>query len=117
MYLRVHATKPEVSILDVNLALSNFFNHLASQSGFSFSPRPVTGNFRVNFTLEVSGCESGTPVIYLEHVQVLATIRFGKRGDLKLTLFSPRGTTSVLLPPRPQVSFKFCSKFFCFFFS
>ncbi|VDD91762.1 unnamed protein product [Enterobius vermicularis] len=66
------------------------------------NPRPVTGNFRVNFTLEVSGCESGTPVIYLEHVQVLATIRFGKRGDLKLTLFSPRGTTSVLLPPRPQ---------------
>ncbi|KHN71937.1 Endoprotease bli-4 [Toxocara canis] len=66
------------------------------------SPRPLTGNFRMNFSLEVSGCESGTPVLYLEHVQVLATIRFGKRGDLKLTLFSPRGTTSVLLPPRPQ---------------
>uniref|UniRef100_A0A915B182 P/Homo B domain-containing protein n=1 Tax=Parascaris univalens TaxID=6257 RepID=A0A915B182_PARUN len=66
------------------------------------SPRPLTGNFRMNFSLEVGGCESGTPVLYLEHVQVLATIRFGKRGDLKLTLFSPRGTTSVLLPPRPQ---------------
>ncbi|VDK43806.1 unnamed protein product [Anisakis simplex] len=66
------------------------------------SPRPLTGNFRLNFSLEVSGCESGTPVLYLEHVQVLVTVRFGKRGDLKMTLFSPRGTASVLLPPRPQ---------------
>ncbi|VDN50246.1 unnamed protein product [Dracunculus medinensis] len=65
-------------------------------------PRPLTGRFQINFTLEVSGCSSGTPVLYLEHVQVYATIRFGKRGDLKLTLFSPRGTASVLLPPRPQ---------------
>uniref|UniRef100_A0A1I7XHB5 P/Homo B domain-containing protein n=1 Tax=Heterorhabditis bacteriophora TaxID=37862 RepID=A0A1I7XHB5_HETBA len=29
-------------------------------------------------------------------------IRYSKRGDLKLTLFSPAGTRSVLLPPRPQ---------------
>lgn len=56
----------------------------------------------MNFTLEVSGCERGTPVLYLEHVQVLATVRFGKRGDLKLTLYSPSGTRSTLLPPRPQ---------------
>nr|CDP91732.1 BMA-BLI-4, isoform c [Brugia malayi] len=66
------------------------------------NPRPITGSFQMNFSLEVGGCESGTPVLYLEHVQVLATFRFGKRGDLKLTLFSPRGTSSVLLPPRPQ---------------
>lgn len=56
----------------------------------------------MNFSMEVSGCERGTPVLYLEHVQVLSTIRFGKRGDLKLTLISPYGTKSVLLPPRPQ---------------
>jgi len=56
----------------------------------------------MNYTLDVSGCERGTPVLYLEHVQVLATVRFGKRGDLKLTLISPSGTRSVLLPPRPQ---------------
>ncbi|CAG9535619.1 unnamed protein product [Cercopithifilaria johnstoni] len=66
------------------------------------NPRPITGSFQMNFSLEVGGCESGTPVLYLEHVQVLATFRFGKRGDLKLTLLSPRGTSSVLLPPRPQ---------------
>lgn len=38
----------------------------------------------------------------MEHVQVVSTIRYGKRGDLKLTLYSPSGTEVVLLPPRPQ---------------
>lgn len=66
------------------------------------NPRPITGRFQMNFTLDVNGCEAGTPVLYLEHVQVHATVRYGKRGDLKLTLFSPVGTRSVLLPPRPQ---------------
>ncbi|CAI4229915.1 unnamed protein product [Auanema sp. JU1783] len=66
------------------------------------NPRPIEGRFQMNFTLEVNGCESGTPVLYLEHVQVHATVRYSKRGDLKLTVFSPSGTRSVLLPPRPQ---------------
>uniref|UniRef100_A0A183FFD2 P/Homo B domain-containing protein n=1 Tax=Heligmosomoides polygyrus TaxID=6339 RepID=A0A183FFD2_HELPZ len=66
------------------------------------NPRPISGRFQMNFTLEVNGCESGTPVLYLEHVQVHATVRYSKRGDLKLTLFSPSRTRSVLLPPRPQ---------------
>ncbi|WKX90706.1 hypothetical protein Q1695_009505 [Nippostrongylus brasiliensis] len=66
------------------------------------NPRPIVGRFQMNFTLEVNGCESGTPVLYLEHVQVHATVRYSKRGDLKLTLFSPSKTRSVLLPPRPQ---------------
>ncbi|VDN01113.1 unnamed protein product [Thelazia callipaeda] len=66
------------------------------------NPRPITGNFQMNFSLEVNGCEFSAPILYLEHVQVLVTVRFGKRGDLKLTLFSPRGTSTVLLPPRPQ---------------
>ena len=37
------------------------------------NPRPISGRFQLNFTLEVNGCESGTPVLYLEHVQVHAT--------------------------------------------
>lgn len=56
----------------------------------------------MNFSLEVNGCKHGTPVLYLEHVQVITTIRYMKRGDLKITLFSPSGTRSMLLPPRPQ---------------
>ncbi|CAJ0950066.1 unnamed protein product, partial [Mesorhabditis belari] len=65
------------------------------------NPRPVSGRFRMNFTIEVTGCQIGTPVLYLEHVQVLSTIQYGRRGDLKLTLISPAGTRSILLPPRP----------------
>ncbi|KAH7722272.1 endoprotease bli-4 [Aphelenchoides avenae] len=65
-------------------------------------PRPLVGAFSMNFSLVVDGCQTGTPVLYLEHVHVITTIRYGKRGDLKLTLFSPMGTRSVLLPPRPQ---------------
>ncbi|KAI6182606.1 CRE-BLI-4 protein [Aphelenchoides bicaudatus] len=66
------------------------------------NPRPVVGRFKMNFSLDVTGCAEGTPVLYLEHVQVVSTIRYQKRGDLKLTLYSPSGTESVLLPPRPQ---------------
>jgi hypothetical protein len=69
-----------------------------------FRPRSLMGRFNLNFSLEVSGCRQGTPVLYLEHVQVVTTIRYAKRGDLMLTLYSPRGTRSVLLPPRPQAS-------------
>uniref|UniRef100_A0A0K0G445 Proprotein convertase subtilisin/kexin type 4 (inferred by orthology to a human protein) n=1 Tax=Strongyloides venezuelensis TaxID=75913 RepID=A0A0K0G445_STRVS len=66
------------------------------------SRRTVTGRFQMNFTLHVSGCDEGKPVLYLEHVQVISTIKYSKRGDLKLTLFSPKGTKSVILPIRPQ---------------
>nr|CDJ84259.1 unnamed protein product [Haemonchus contortus] len=68
------------------------------------SSRSLRGRFRMNFTLTVNGCGSGTPILYLEHVQVHVTVKFEKRGDLKLTLYSPSGTRSVLLPPRPQDS-------------
>uniref|UniRef100_A0A0N4ZYY1 P/Homo B domain-containing protein n=1 Tax=Parastrongyloides trichosuri TaxID=131310 RepID=A0A0N4ZYY1_PARTI len=66
------------------------------------SPRSVSGRFEMNFTLDVNGCADGTPVLYLEHVQVISSIRYSKRGDLKLTLYSPKGTRSVMLPIRPQ---------------
>uniref|UniRef100_A0A7I5E6G8 P/Homo B domain-containing protein n=1 Tax=Haemonchus contortus TaxID=6289 RepID=A0A7I5E6G8_HAECO len=62
----------------------------------------LRGLFRMNFTLEVNGCESGTEIFYLEHVHVRTTARFQKRGSLKFTLYSPSGTKSVLLPPRPK---------------
>uniref|UniRef100_A0A1I7Y3L2 P/Homo B domain-containing protein n=1 Tax=Steinernema glaseri TaxID=37863 RepID=A0A1I7Y3L2_9BILA len=65
------------------------------------SHRPLTGRFSVNFTLEVNGCNGQNPVLYLEHVQVLSTIVYGNRGDLRLSLISPKGTQSLLLSQRP----------------
>src|SRR5688572_26551698 len=39
---------------------------------------------------------------------LVATVRFDKRWDLKLTLIAPSGTVAVLLQPRPNVSERPC---------
>lgn len=41
-------------------------------------------------------------ILFSTNLIKLNSVRYLKRGDLKLTLFSPSGTRSVLLPPRPQ---------------
>lgn len=41
----------------------------------TFRPRSLIGRFKMNFSLEATGCRQGTPVLYLEHVQVVTTIR------------------------------------------
>uniref|UniRef100_A0A0K0E7I3 P/Homo B domain-containing protein n=1 Tax=Strongyloides stercoralis TaxID=6248 RepID=A0A0K0E7I3_STRER len=65
-------------------------------------PRIVNGNFQINFTINVNDCPNGDSILYLEHVQVISTIKYSKRGDLKLTLLSPSGTKSIILPIRSQ---------------
>lgn len=42
-----------------------------------------------------------TPVIYLEHVQVIVDIEYTSRGSLDIFLISPSGTVSTLLSRRP----------------
>lgn len=67
--------------------------------------RPIEGS--VGYTLQthmdVNGC-SGTvnEVRYLEHVQCKITLRFFPRGNLRISLTSPSGTTSTLLFERPR---------------
>lgn len=53
--------------------------------------------------LQVNGC-AGTvnEVRYLEHVQCKLTLRFFPRGNLRILLTSPSGTTSTLLFERPR---------------
>ena len=41
-------------------------------------------------------------VRYVEHVVAVVTVWFARRGDLRITLTSPGGTRSVMLPPRAQ---------------
>ncbi|XP_072157227.1 furin-like protease 1, isoforms 1/1-X/2 isoform X2 [Bemisia tabaci] len=43
-------------------------------------------------------------VNYLEHVQAKITLNAQRRGDLRISLTSPHGTTSVLLAQRPHDS-------------
>jgi proprotein convertase subtilisin/kexin type 5 len=53
--------------------------------------------------MDVNGC-SGTlnEVRFLEHVQCKISLRFFPRGNLRILLTSPMGTTSILLFERPR---------------
>ncbi|KAJ8941052.1 hypothetical protein NQ318_006826 [Aromia moschata] len=57
----------------------------------------------LNFYMDVDAC-SGTlnEVRFLEHVQCKISLRFFPRGNLRVLLTSPMGTTSTLLFERPR---------------
>ena len=49
------------------------------------------------------GCDNSVnSVKYLEHLQARISLKYAPRGDLKISLTSPRGTESFLLLPRPK---------------
>lgn len=60
-------------------------------------------SYTLSVHMDVNGC-SGTvnEVRYLEHVQCKISLRFFPRGNLKIKLTSPMGTTSTLLFERPR---------------
>ncbi|XP_074107008.1 furin-like protease 2 isoform X1 [Cotesia typhae] len=59
--------------------------------------------YTLSVYMDVSGC-AGTinEVRFLEHVQCKVSLRFFPRGNLRLLLTSPMGTTSTLLFERPR---------------
>ncbi|CAH0718190.1 unnamed protein product, partial [Brenthis ino] len=59
--------------------------------------------YTLSVHMDVNGC-SGTvnEVRYLEHVQCKISLRFFPRGNLRILLTSPMGTTSSLLFERPR---------------
>lgn len=62
-------------------------------------PIPKRGQAVVH--LKTRGCRGqSNEVKKVEHVDVTVTIRHRRRGDLNVTIVSPRGTTSNLLTPR-----------------
>ncbi|KRX27658.1 Endoprotease bli-4, partial [Trichinella nelsoni] len=65
-------------------------------------PDPIllNGQFLKNITINVNGCPQGAPIRYLEHVQLVMSVQFSRRGDLRIRITSPSGTESELLPPR-----------------
>lgn len=53
--------------------------------------------------MDVNGCsDTLNEVHFLEHVQCKISLRFFPRGNLRILLTSPMGTTSVLLFERPR---------------
>jgi subtilisin-like proprotein convertase family protein len=82
-----------------------------------FSPMPLLGRFKHTFRLDVADCDGR--VRYIEHVHAKITLKYSRRGDIKITLVSPSGTrcagldyavisiftincSCVLLPPRAR---------------
>ncbi|XP_012252633.2 furin-like protease 2 isoform X2 [Athalia rosae] len=63
----------------------------------------ATPGYTLSVHMDVSGC-AGTlnEVRFLEHVQCKVSLRFFPRGNLRLLLTSPMGTTSTLLFERPR---------------
>lgn len=58
---------------------------------------------KVKVFMDVDGCAgSNSEIRFLEHVQCKISLRFFPRGNLRIQLTSPMGTTSVLLFERPR---------------
>ena len=54
-------------------------------------------------SIAVTACSCNNhSVKYLEHVVVVMTLTFTRRGDLTIKLISPRGTVAILLPQRRE---------------
>jgi len=55
--------------------------------------------------IESNGCQhTHNEIRYLEHVQVVLTIEYPRRGDLTIFITTPMGTRSCLLPVRSEDS-------------
>ncbi|VDQ03522.1 unnamed protein product, partial [Trichobilharzia regenti] len=86
------------NVIDVQKNLGGKFNHTLFLNFSGCQPK-TQDNESLN-KLNKSTSENGTPIRYLEHVQVYADIVYQRRGLLRLSVISPSGTLSVLLPPR-----------------
>lgn len=71
----------------------------------AINQNPVALNNTVEASVEFQsdGCvATSDEVNYLEHVEVLLTIEYPVRGNLEIDLFSPAGTRTQVLQPRPK---------------
>jgi len=70
-----------------------------------FKPQQISAVRPLEIDFEVKGCEGENNVVrFLEHVQLYVTIRYTRRGALKINITSPHGTQTTLLSERDQDS-------------
>ncbi|XP_078620006.1 neuroendocrine convertase 1-like [Branchiostoma floridae x Branchiostoma japonicum] len=68
----------------------------------NFQPRDLGNGEEIIIEMETDGCRGNNHVEALEHVQVKTTIDYTRRGDLRIVLTSPSGTSTTLLDTRRQ---------------
>ena len=56
-------------------------------------PEALSGAFTKEYQLTIDDCNGRAR--YLEHVHAIITLKYSRRGDIKITLRSPRGTSCV----------------------
>ncbi|XP_071951938.1 neuroendocrine convertase 1-like [Antedon mediterranea] len=67
----------------------------------SYKPRVFSKQNKLSMMIHTTGCEgTEAEVSVLEHVQVILTLNYTRRGNLQITLTSPQGTSTNLLEPR-----------------
>jgi len=74
--------------------------------GKSFSEaKSLRWNQPLTVEIDSDGCAgSKNEIRYLEHVQLILTLEYSRRGDLIIVLTTPMGTKTVLLPTRSEDS-------------
>ena len=66
-----------------------------------FRSRPIPHEGSLTVEIDSTGCEGTENYIrYLEHVEVVLSLSFTRRGDLTIYITSPQGTRSTLLGKR-----------------
>ncbi|KAG9354398.1 hypothetical protein JZ751_001106 [Albula glossodonta] len=69
----------------------------------SFQPRALQTASEITIEIPTKACAGEDSAIRsLEHVQMEASIEYTRRGDLRITLTSPSGTSAVLLTERER---------------
>jgi len=91
----------------VKMAEKSFFITVPDKSeckGKEFQvPRTLRWDQPLALEIESEGCAGSKDELrYLEHVQLMLSIEYSRRGDLVVTLTSPMGTRSCLLPVRSE---------------
>ncbi|CAG0899857.1 unnamed protein product [Darwinula stevensoni] len=73
------------------------------ERAWSGGPFATNGSRGANASLETDGCHgTDREIRFLEHVELRLTVRYPRRGALRLGLTSPRGSESEVLSPRPK---------------
>lgn len=85
------------------LTLISFLKFIQSSTAVLFFLRPIPGTGTLKVNILFTACSDKTDYVrYLEHVQVVTTLTFTRRGDLSIKLISPQGTVAILLPQRRE---------------
>ena len=81
----------------------SFLKFIQSSTAVLFFLRPIPGKGTLKVNILFTACSGKKDYVrYLEHVQVVTTLTFTRRGDLSIKLISPQGTVAILLPQRRE---------------